>query len=227
MFYGLLIVVMRTHSEEDYLKAIYHLHKGHVKVSVTALASKLGNKPASVIDMIKKLTDKKLVEYDKVRGARLSNLGNKSALVVIRKHRLWEFFLQDKLGYTWDEVHQIAEQLEHVHHDELADRLDEFLNFPQFDPHGDPIPDRNGKFPEIKSFRLTESKHQENGVVVGLADMSPVFLKYLDKVGIHLGTEIALIENNVFDNSLDIKINGKTKIHLSQQAAHNILVHKA
>lgn len=219
---------MQTHSEEDYLKAIFHLHKqGHAKVSVTALASKLGNKPASVIDMIKKLSDKKLVEYDKFRGAKLRNIGNKSALMVIRKHRLWELFLQDKLGYTWDEVHQIAEQLEHVHHDELADRLDEFLNFPQFDPHGDPIPDRNGKFPEIKSFRLSESKHQENGFVVGLADMSPAFLKYLDKVGIHIGTGIALEENNVFDNSLDIKINGKTKIHLSQQAAQNILVRKA
>jgi DtxR family transcriptional regulator, Mn-dependent transcriptional regulator len=219
---------MQTHSEEDYLKAVFHLHKqGHAKVSVTALASKLGNKAASVIDMIKKLSDKKLVEYDKFRGVKLSNMGNKSALMVIRKHRLWELFLQDKLGYTWDEVHQIAEQLEHVHHDELADRLDEFLNFPQFDPHGDPIPDKNGKFPVIKSFRLSESKNQENGFVVGLADMSPAFLKYLDKVGIHIGTGIALEENNVFDNSLDIKINGKTKIHLSQQAAQNILVRKA
>ena len=216
---------MQTHSEEDYLKAIYQLHKhGHTKVSLTALASQLGNKPASVIDMIKKMTEKKLVEYDKISGAKLSDSGKKAALLVIRKHRLWEFFLQDKLGYTWDEVHQIAEQLEHVHDDELADRLDEFLNFPRFDPHGDPIPDRNGKFPEIKSVRLTEAKHKESGFVVGLADMSPIFLQYLDKVGIHIGTEIAIIESNVFDDSLDIKINGKSKIHLSQQAAKNILI---
>ena len=222
------MVVRQTHSEEDYLKAIFHLHKqGSAKVSLAALASKLGNKPASVIDMIKKLVNKKLVEYDKFRGVKLSNIGNKSALQVIRKHRLWELFLQDKLGYTWDEVHQIAEQLEHVHDSELADRLDKFLNFPQFDPHGDPIPDRNGKLPEIKSFRLTESKQRENSFVVGLADMSHEFLKYLDKVGIHIGTEITLIENNAFDNSLDIKINGKTKIHLSQQAAQNILVRKS
>jgi DtxR family Mn-dependent transcriptional regulator len=176
--------------------------------------------------MIKKLVNKKLVEYDKFTGAKLSNIGNKSALLVIRKHRLWELFLQDKLGYTWDEVHQIAEQLEHVYDSDLADRLDKFLNFPQFDPHGDPIPDRNGKFPEIKSFRLTEAKKREIGFVVGLADMSHEFLKYLDKVGIHIGTEIALLENNAFDNSLDIKINGKTNIHLSQQAAQNILVRK-
>ena len=216
---------MQTHSEEDYLKAIYHLHtQGHAKVSLTALASQLGNKPSSVIDMIKKLTDKKLVEYDKIKGAKLSSIGKKSALLVIRKHRLWEFFLQDKLGYTWDEVHQIAEQLEHVHDNELADRLDEFLNFPRFDPHGDPIPDRNGKFPEIKSLRLSESEHKGSGFVVGLADMSPVFLQYLDKLGIHLGTEIVMTEKNVFDDSLDIKINGKTKIHVSQQAAKNILI---
>jgi len=221
------MVARQTHSEEDYLKAIFHLHKqGSAKVSLAALASKLGNKPASVIDMIKKLVNKKLVEYDKFTGAKLSNIGNKSALLVIRKHRLWELFLQDKLGYTWDEVHQIAEQLEHVYDSDLADRLDKFLNFPQFDPHGDPIPDRNGKFPEIKSFRLTEAKKREIGFVVGLADMSHEFLKYLDKVGIHIGTEIALLENNAFDNSLDIKINGKTNIHLSQQAAQNILVRK-
>ncbi len=222
------MMVKQTHSEEDYLKAIFNLHKqGNTKVSLAVLASRLGNKPASVIDMIRKLVNKKLVEYDKLSGARLSSSGNKSALLVIRKHRLWELFLQDKLGYTWDKVHQIAEQLEHVYDIELADRLDEFLNFPQFDPHGDPIPDRNGKFPEINSHRLTESKHQKNSFVVGLADMSPVFLRYLDKVGIHIGTEIALIENNVFDNSVDIQINGKTNIHLSQQAAQNILVNKA
>jgi DtxR family transcriptional regulator, Mn-dependent transcriptional regulator len=218
---------MYTPSEENYLKSIYLLGKqGNNKVSVTALASTLGNNPASVIDMLKKLTEKKLIEYDKVVGARLNNTGNETALLVIRKHRLWELFLQNKLGFTWDEVHEIAEQLEHVHHDELADRLDKFLGFPQFDPHGDPIPDKNGKFPEIKSCPLSECKQQESGFVVGLADMSSVFLKYLDKVGIKIGTGITLVDNNAFDNSLDIKINGKTKIHLSQQAAQNILVSK-
>ena len=218
---------MQTHSEENYLKAIYLLGKqGKDKVSVTALASVLGNNPASVIDMLKKLTEKKLIEYDKFIGAKLSETGNKTALLVIRRHRLWELFLQIKLGYTWDEVHEIAEQLEHVHHEELADRLDEFLGFPQFDPHGDPIPDKNGKFPELKTCPLSEYKLQENGSVVGLADMSSVFLKYLDKVGIQIGTEIKVLDNNDFDNSLDIKINGKTKIHLSQLAAQNILIGK-
>jgi DtxR family Mn-dependent transcriptional regulator len=218
---------MYTHAEENYLKSIYLLGKqGNNKVTVTALASLLGNNPASVIDMLKKLTEKKLIEYDKVVGVRLNNTGNEAALRVIRRHRLWELFLQNKLGYTWDEVHEIAEQLEHVHDVELADRLDKFLGFPQFDPHGDPIPDKNGKFPEIKSCPLSECKQQENGFVVGLADMSSVFLKYLDKVGIQIGTGITLVENNAFDNSLDIKINGKTKIHISQQAAQNILVSK-
>jgi DtxR family transcriptional regulator, Mn-dependent transcriptional regulator len=218
---------MYTQSEENYLKSIYLLSKqGDNKVSVTALASSLGNNPASVIDMLKKLTEKKLIDYDKVTGARLNNKGNEGALGVIRRHRLWEFFLKNKLGYTWDEVHEIAEQLEHVHDVELADRLDKFLGFPQFDPHGDPIPDKNGKFPEIKSCPLSECKQQENGFVVGLADMSSVFLKYLDKVGIQIGTEITLVESNAFDNSLDIIINGKTNIQISQQAAQNILVSK-
>jgi DtxR family Mn-dependent transcriptional regulator len=218
---------MQTHSEENYLKAIYLLGKqGKDKVSVTALASALGNNPASVIDMLKRLTEKKLIEYDKFIGAKLNETGYKTALLVIRRHRLWELFLQDKLGYTWAEVHEIAEQLEHVHQEELADRLDEFLGFPQFDPHGDPIPDRNGNFPELKTCPLSEYEQQENGSVVGLADMSSVFLKYLDKVGIHIGTEIKVLEINAFDNSLNIKINGKTKIHLSQQAAQNILIGK-
>ena len=218
---------MQTHSEENYLKSIYLLGKqGKDKVSVTALASSLGNNPASVIDMLKRMTEKKLIEYDKFIGAKLSETGSKTALLVIRRHRLWELFLQDKLGYTWAEVHEIAEQLEHVHQEELADRLDEFLGFPQFDPHGDPIPDKNGNFPELKTCPLSEYKEQEIGSVVSLADMSTVFLKYLDKVGIHIGTEIKVIENNDFDNSLDIKIDGKTKIHLSQQAAQNILIGK-
>lgn len=218
---------MQTHSEENYLKSIYLLGKqGKDKVSATALASSLRNNPASVIDMLKRMTEKKLIEYDKFIGAKLTETGSKTALLVIRRHRLWELFLQDKLGYTWVEVHEIAEQLEHVHHEELADRLDDFLGFPQFDPHGDPIPDKNGNFPELKSCPLSEYEHQERGSVVGLADMSSTFLKYLDKVGIHIGTEIKVIENNAFDNSLDIKIDGKTKIHLSQQAAQNILIGK-
>ncbi len=218
---------MQTHSEENYLKSIYLLGKqGKDKVSVTALATYLGNNPASVIDMLKRLTEKKLIEYDKFIGAKLSDTGSKTALLVIRRHRLWELFLQEKLRYSWAEVHEIAEQLEHVHYDDLADRLDEFLGFPQFDPHGDPIPDKNGIFPELQSCPLSEYKKDSICSVVGLNDMSTVFLKYLDKVGIHIGTEIKILDYNDFDNSIDLKINGKTKIHLSQQVSQNILIGK-
>jgi DtxR family Mn-dependent transcriptional regulator len=218
---------MQTHSEENYLKSIYLLGKqGKDKVSVTALATYLGNNPASVIDMLKRLTEKKLIEYDKFIGAKLNDTGSKTALLVIRRHRLWELFLQEKLRYSWAEVHEIAEQLEHVHYDDLADRLDEFLGFPQFDPHGDPIPDKNGKFPELLSCPLSEYKKDSIGSVVGLTDMSTVFLKYLDKVGIHIGTEIKILDYNDFDNSVDLKINRKTKIHLSQQVSQNILIGK-
>ena len=131
----------QTFSEENYLKAIYHLEKqGHRKVSATAIAEELDNNPASVVDMLKRLSDKKLIQYDKNKGAVLTAAGQKVAVLIVRKHRLWEVFLHDKLGYSWDEVHDIAEQLEHIRDYDLPDRLDKFLGFPKYDPHGDPIP---------------------------------------------------------------------------------------
>ena len=218
---------MLTQTEENYLKTIYLLGKqGKGKVSLTALASALGNNPASVIDMLKKLTEKKLIQYERVKGARLTGEGIKTAIRTVRKHRLWELFLQIKLGYTWDEVHEIAEQLEHVHHEDLDNRLEKFLGFPQFDPHGDPIPDKKGHFPELKSCPLSEYHQQEKGSVVGLTELSSPFLKYLDKVGIQIGSEIKVLENYDFDKSLNIKVNGKKNIHLSHQAAQNILIGK-
>ena len=179
---------MQTHSEENYLKAIYLLGKqGNDKVSITALASALGNNPASVIDMLKKLTEKKLIEYDKVIGAKLSETGNKTALLVIRRHRLWELFLQNKLGYTWDEVHEIAEQLEHVHHEKLADRLDEFLGFPQFDPHGEAIPDKNGHIENKQYIKLSECNPGDTIRLISVINTSADFLKFLNSRELRLG----------------------------------------
>ncbi len=216
---------MQSHSEENYLKYIYLLSlKNEGKVTITALAGALKNNPASVIDMLKKLTEKKLTDYGKDIGVKLRDTGKHYALLIVRKHRLWEFFLQKKLGYTWDEVHEIAEQLEHVQYDDLADRLDAFLEFPQFDPHGDPIPDRFGKFPELKTCLLSEFCDNKRSRVVGLTNMSTSFLKYLDKMGIRIGTAIEVLEKYDFDSSIDLKINDATKIHLSQQAAQNILI---
>src|ERR1700722_4466455 len=141
---------MHTLSEENYLKVVYYLSlKEGEKISPTAIAESLDNNPASVIDMIKKLSDKKLIQYEKSKGVKLTEKGKKTALSIVRNHRLWEVFLLEKLGYAWDEVHDMAEQLEHIHHPGLADRLDKFLGFPQYDPHGDPIPKSNGKIPSL------------------------------------------------------------------------------
>ena len=149
---------MRTLSEENYLKAIYALNrKGEDKVSVKNIADYMGNSPASVVDMLKKLSAQKLVDYDKKSGADLSESGRLVALNIIRKHRLWEVFLCEKLGYTWDKVHDIAEQLEHIKSNDLADRLSDYLGNPKFDPHGDPIPDKKGNLPKKDKMLLSEA----------------------------------------------------------------------
>ncbi|HZK64908.1 MAG TPA: metal-dependent transcriptional regulator, partial [Puia sp.] len=176
----------QTLSEENYLKAIYHIERQGLKVSATAISEELGNNPASVVDMLKRLTEKKLIQYDKVKGAMLTGSGHKIALLIIRKHRLWEVFLHDKLGYTWDEVHDIAEQLEHIRDYDLPDRLEKFLGFPEYDPHGDPIPKSNGNLPVSRSKPLSALEPGKKIKVVSVSDGSPDFLRYLDKQGIGL-----------------------------------------
>lgn len=216
---------MQTNSEENYLKAIYLLgRQGSDKVSATVLATSLGNNPASVIDMLKKLTEKKLVEYDKTKGARLTVLGVKTALLTIRKHRLWELFLQKTLGYSWDEVHDIAEQLEHVHDENLADRLDEFLGFPQFDPHGESIPKSNGQMPDIKTKTLQEVETGKICKVVSVKDTSKSFLQYLRRLNIGIGAIIKVIEKIDFDGSLIILIDNSTQTTISVKFAESIFV---
>ncbi len=161
----------QTLSEENYLKAIYLIGKqGNDKASATAIAEALKNNPASVIDMIKKLAEKKLIQYDKSTGAKLTDKGLKASLLIVRKHRLWEVFLHDKLGYHWDEVHEMAEQLEHIRHDNLADRLEKYLGFPEYDPHGDPIPKSNGQMPLIPKKTLAEMEPGKTCQVVGVKD---------------------------------------------------------
>ena len=216
---------MHTLSEENYLKAIYYLsQQGNVKITPTSIAETLGNNPASVIDMLKKLSDKKLLSYDKVKGAKLSEKGTRIAIDVVRKHRLWEVFLLDKLGYSWGEVHEIAEQLEHIHHTDLADRLDKFLGYPDYDPHGDPIPDKHGKVPVIKSEALSLIPIGKKVKVVTVDDGSPDFLRYLDKQGIRLNSILIIKEVQKFDHSLLVELNGKKEIFLSYEASEKIYV---
>ena len=216
---------MQTHSEENYLKAIYLLGKqSNEKVSVTSLASALGNNPASVIDMLKKLKEKKLVEYDKVKGVKLKEIGNKTALLVIRKHRLWELFLQNKLAYTWDEVHEIAEQLEHVHHENLADRLDEFLGFPQYDPHGEAIPDKNGQIESKQHMKLSECKAGDTIKLTSVINTSVDFLKYLSSRALRLGLKIKIKSVEPFDKTMVVSYNKRSSESLSLMVCERLLV---
>lgn len=215
---------MFTYVEENYLKAIFHLsgQEGE-SVNTNAIAIELNTTPASVSDMIRKLSKKKAVHYEKYRGVRVSEKGKDVALRVIRKHRLWEVFLVQKLKFKWDEVHEIAEQLEHIKSPLLIKRLDEFLGYPKYDPHGDPIPDEDGKFSALKKQSLSVSHVGANGTVIGVNDSSSAFLKYLDKVGISIGTELTITDKNEFDGSLDITLNDRS-ITISPVAAENISI---
>jgi len=213
---------MFTYSEENYIKAIFHLERMSVEgVSTNAIAEQMDTKASSVTDMIKKLAEKDLINYVKYQGVTLTDKGRKTALSIIRKHRLWEVFLVEKLDFNWDEVHEIAEQLEHIHSEKLIDRLDKLLDFPKFDPHGDPIPSKDGKFMERDKILLSEVPVGENGICVGVKDTSSSFLKFLDKNSIALGKRIEVLEREEFDDSLQIIIDNK-KLTISNLIASNL-----
>jgi DtxR family Mn-dependent transcriptional regulator len=215
---------MFSQSEENYLKAIYHLSEtSTVGITTNAIAQKLETKASSVTDMIKKLAEKELLVYKKYQGVSLTDVGKKIAAIVIRKHRLWEVFLVEKLNFSWDEVHDVAEQLEHIKSLKLINELDAFLGFPKTDPHGDPIPDAQGKFHNIEKRRLSTLRENESGVCVGVDDSSAGFLKYLDKHQISLGKRIEVISIEPFDDSLNIKVDGK-EISISNKISNNIYI---
>ncbi|VAW18363.1 Mn-dependent transcriptional regulator MntR [hydrothermal vent metagenome] len=214
--------ITMTLSEEDYIKAIYHLGKGKdTMVSTNAIAEKMDTKPSSVTDMIKKLDKKSLVLYRRYKGVSLTDSGEMIALSIVRKHRLWEVFLVDKLNFSWDEVHEIAEQLEHIKSEKLIDKLDVHLGCPRVDPHGDPIPTKEGQFKKTIKILLSKATVGAKGVCVGVKDSSPPFLNFLDKNGITIGNVIKVLEREAFDKSLYIEINSK-KIHISNQIASNL-----
>jgi DtxR family Mn-dependent transcriptional regulator len=213
-----------TFSEENYIKAIYHLGMGNEKrVSTNAIAEKMETKPSSVTDMIKKLSDKDFVNYKKYQGVSLTELGRIKALSIIRKHRLWEVFLVEKLDFQWDEVHEVAEQLEHIKSEKLVDKLDTYLGHPKLDPHGDPIPAKDGKFKEALKLLLSETPINSMGVCIGVKDSSATFLKFLDKHKIALGDTIKVIDKEEFDGSLHIQIKHRNLL-ISEQIASNLFV---
>lgn len=213
-------------TEENYLKIIYHLSAelNGGEVSTNAVAEMAQTKAASVSDMLKKLSEKKLVNYQKYQGVTLTKIGQSVALKVIRKHRLWEVFLLEKLHFTWDEVHVIAEELEHINSEKLVEKLDEFLGFPKFDPHGDPIPDQSGKLPATPYQNLNSLKVGQKGMLMGVSEHNPSFLKYLAKIGLTIGSQIQIIEVNEFDHSASIKINNEIEHFLSFEASKNLLI---
>lgn len=213
-----------TNSEENYLKTIYHLSLLSPQgVSTNSIANSISSKASSVTDMAQKLAEKGLVTYKKYQGVTLTPQGKSAAISVIRKHRLWEVFLVEKLGFSWDEVHDIAEQLEHINSEKLTDKLDSFLGFPSEDPHGDPIPDKNGKLPHLKRQLLSDAPQNTELICVGVKDSSPAFLQYLDKQKISLGTSIKILEKENFDHSLRLHIGGQ-EIVVSQVISSNIFV---
>lgn len=213
-----------TTSEENYIKVIYHLSLVSPKgVNTNAIAGMLETKASSVTDMLKKLSDKELVSYQKYQGVTLTDSGLISAKMIVRKHRLWEVFLLEKLDFAWDEVHEIAEELEHIKSETLINKLDAFLEFPDFDPHGDPIPNANGVIKKINKLLLSDAELNREYQCVGVKDSSSDFLKYLDKQKIALGSIFRIMEREKFDDTLTVEIDSK-KITISNKIAANLYV---
>jgi DtxR family transcriptional regulator, Mn-dependent transcriptional regulator len=216
---------MLSFTEENYLKAIYRLSDGGAKAVLTnALADSMNTRAASVTDMVKRLSGKNLISYEKYYGVKITRQGKLAALMIVRKHRLWETFLVEKLHFTWDEVHEVAEQLEHIQSPLLIEKLDLFLGHPTVDPHGHPIPDKNGKIQEIKCLPLSEATIKRKSFIQSVKNGTPSFLQYLSKIGVYLGANIIVLEKIEFDGSLEILIDGKKKVFISKDAAQNLLV---
>lgn len=215
---------MSSYIEENYLKAIYKQTERNKDGAYTNdIANELNVKAATVTEAFKKLGDKGLIFYEKYKAVTLTDEGRAVAVKTIRKHRLWEVFLVEKLGFKWDEIHPMAEELEHIGFEELTERLAKFLGNPEFDPHGDPIPDKNGNFAKNKSVKLTSIGLGKTATMTGIENHTPSFLQHLDKLGLKLGAEITIKELVEFDQSILVSVNNKKEFYLSQEIANNIL----
>lgn len=213
-----------TVSEENYIKAIYHLQQQNDTVTTNELSQELQTKPASVTDMLKKLKAKKLLHYEKYKGFNLTTDGRRLALQIIRRHRLWEFFLVEKLQFSWDEVHEVAEELEHVTSAKLVNRLDDYLGNPKVDPHGDPIPDRDGNIEATCQLSLLDLPLNVGAELCNVGDQSSAMLELLTHKNIQLGTRLEVKRRFSFDNSLEISIRDLPAFAVSEQVARNLFV---
>ena len=214
---------MNTLAEENYLKAIYHLSLNSENVSTNQIAASLNTKAASVTDMLKKLADKALINYTRYQGVNLTAAVEKIAIHIIRKHRLWEYFLVEKLDFKWDQVHEMAEEMEHISSKELVDRLDKFMGYPKYDPHGDPIPDINGNFKMHNLVPVAMIGNNEVGVISGVRDHSAGFLQYLEKQRLTIGKKIKVTDIIEYDHSMVLQIEDE-QIHISREVANNLLI---
>jgi DtxR family Mn-dependent transcriptional regulator len=211
-------------TEENYLKAIHKLSESSETVSTSDIANELDIRSATVTDMLKKLAAKKLIRYQRYKGVSLTEKGVRISVRIIRKHRLWELFLFERMKFKWDEVHEIAEQLEHIQSDKLIDRLDEMLGYPKFDPHGDPIPDREGKVHVMRSVPLSDVNPGSSHRVIGLSDDQDDFLRYLDRLHVNIGVMITVNSREEYDGSRNVTINDEVDVFISEEVARKILV---
>lgn len=216
---------MISQTEENYLKAIYKINERDGKSANTnAISAAMNTTAASVTDMLKRLAEKSFINYEKYKGVTLTTEGERTATALVRKHRIWEVFLCDKLSYSWDECHDLAEQLEHIQSADLIDRLDSFLGKPKFDPHGDPIPDREGNYATRQQILLGEMRVGDKGVMVGVQEHTTAFLQHLDRVGLVLATKVEILEVFEFDKSVKIKLNAATELLISSKVSENVFI---
>ena len=220
--------LLLSFTEENYIKAIYFIQYREEKqeASVNEIAERMQTRPATVTDMLKKLSEKSLVEYEKYKKVKLSDEGLEIALQIVRKHRLWETFLHEKLNFSWDEVHEVAEQLEHIRSQKLIECLDAFLDYPQFDPHGDPIPDSKGEMPQASTTSLTEAVFNKTYKIVGVKDTAVAFLQQLEKMQLSIGATVTVVERMPYDKSHVLKTLQHKQLMITEKMAMNILVKK-
>lgn len=218
---------MLSFTEENYLKTLYHLSFHNTEVSVHELSLSLDIKMPTVNSMVKKLAAKGLVAYEKYKPLSLTENGSKAAGLVIRKHRLTEIYLVEKMGFAWDQVHEIAEQVEHIKSPEFFDKIAEILNHPTVDPHGSPIPDKNGKLPELYYIKLSECSIAQKGVLASVGNSSDSFLKLLGSLDLKLGDSLEIVEVQDFDKSMKVTVNQKSTLNLSSLVCENLLIVKS
>jgi DtxR family Mn-dependent transcriptional regulator len=219
-------MVALSFTEENYIKCVYYLQHENdsADVSVNEIAERMSTRPATVTDMMRKLSEKKLIHYEKYKRTFLSKSGNNIAIQIIRKHRLWEVFLHQKLNFSWDEVHEIAEELEHIRSAKLIERLDEFLDFPQFDPHGDPIPNAAGEIKPASNLTLSQCKQGATLQLVAVKDTSAAFLQHLERFGLYIGVALVIEEHLPFDHSVMVRIENAAPVMLSNKISVALLV---